>query len=268
VKSVFHTFLAFTTLGIGLVGMSYFSRPSQRKPVKKRVSQEECENEEAITLSNRGLGPGSNPSSLRESESDLTLQSIELDSLLERSIEGVPASNDPVFFLGGRISLSKRQTGILAAVANGLWGGMNLVPMHYAKRKGFGGASYLVSYAVGSMIVNSLMIFLLFLYLVVRERGRVRVAVASLPDFHLKELWLPGLLSGAIYSVAIFGTILSVTYLGQAVGYSLTQSKLLVSGMWGILFFREVRGKRAIIMWVLSACTTLCGILWLAEQKA
>ena len=46
--------------------------------------------------------------------------------------------------LNGRISLTRRQLGICGAVVNGAWGGLNLIPLHYAQRDlGLTGAAYI-----------------------------------------------------------------------------------------------------------------------------
>lgn len=36
-------------------------------------------------------------------------------------------------FFGGKVRLSRRQMGIMGAVINGVWGGNNMIPMHYAR---------------------------------------------------------------------------------------------------------------------------------------
>ncbi len=40
---------------------------------------------------------------------------------------------DVSMFFGGKVRLSRRQLGILGAVVNGVWGGNNMIPMHYAR---------------------------------------------------------------------------------------------------------------------------------------
>ena len=51
--------------------------------------------------------------------------------------------------------------------------------------------------------------------------------------------------------------------LGQAVGYSASQAALLVSGMWGIFYYKEVTNSSIIIKWFLSAVVTVIGIFLL-----
>jgi hypothetical protein len=278
VQSIFHTGLAFTTLGIGLVGMSTYSKPP---PVL--VSNKKPKDEEAALLVNSDAidGDADERTTTKRKTIDATsaspkriLQSLsstvlEMEPIADdRFLKGNEVDKDRVVFFGGRLSFTKRQLGIIGAVVNGLWGGLNLIPLHFAQREGFGGAAYLISYAVGSMIVNTAMWLVYFLYYLHQRRYHFRDAVDALPDFHLDKLWMPGCLAGALYSIANFGSILAVTYLGQGVGFSLCQVQILVSGLWGIFYFKEIKGRETITKWVISACITVSGILWLTYQKA
>ncbi len=91
-------------------------------------------------------------------------------------------------------------------------------------------------------------------------------AYNALPSLHLREMWLAGLLSGGFYSLGNLCGILAVTSLGQGVGYSLCQTQMLVSGVWGIFFFGEVQGIDRISKWLCSSVLTVAGILWLSYE--
>jgi Transmembrane family, TMEM144 of transporters len=204
-----------------------------------------------------------------ESSSTGVRQSLEMEALVVGAGDFKSVlDKERIVLICGRIALTKRQLGIIGAVINGLSGGLNLIPLHYAQQEGFGGAAFLVSYACGSMIVNTCMWIMYWLYLLPQRRYSFRESFDSLPDFHLDKLWGPGFLAGSLYSVANFGSILSVTYLGQGVGFSLCQVQILVSGLWGIFFFKEIKGRDTITKWVISACFTVAGILMLTYQKA
>jgi hypothetical protein len=85
----------------------------------------------------------------------------------------------------------------------------------------------------------------------------------------LRKLWFPGLCAGLLLSIAIFGSILAVTYLGQGVGNSLVQTKILISGLWGICWYKEITERPAILKWFLSAAVTISGVIWLSlEHKS
>ncbi len=46
--------------------------------------------------------------------------------------------------------------------------------------------------------------------------------------------------------------------LGLTVGYPLCQMALLVAGLWGVLYYREIRGVRAVACFAVGA-VTVCG---------
>lgn len=57
--------------------------------------------------------------------------------------------------------------------------------------------------------------------------NRFYYAFQSLPSFHLRKMWLPGGTAGLLWSIGNFCSILSVEYLGEGVGYSVTQASIL-----------------------------------------
>ena len=91
-------------------------------------------------------------------------------------------------------------------------------------------------------------------------------AYNALPSLHLREMWLSGLVAGSLYSIGNFCSIITVTSLGQGVGYSFVQTSMLVSGLWGIFFFGEVQGFDRVWKWILSSTVTIGGILWLSYE--
>jgi hypothetical protein len=171
-----------------------------------------------------------------------------------------------VIHLYGTIFVTRRELGILCAVINGVWGGMKLVPMHFARSQGIYGITYLISYASGSMIVTILMWVILYLYYLRRFQYSHHDAVKALPSFHIPVLVVPGLLSGCLYSLGNVGAIIAISVLGQSVGFSCVQLSLLVSGLWGIFIFGEVQGIEKIWKWLLSSVITIGGIVMLGLQ--
>ena len=65
----------------------------------------------------------------------------------------------------------------------------------------------------------------------------------------------------------MFTTILSVTYLGQGVGNSLIQEKILIGGLWGILWFKEIKEPTRIAKWFLAAFIAIGAIIWLTLER-
>jgi len=225
-----------------------------------------------------------------DSKSNIDLKSIAEDQILLRleSSEPIPNSetdvrkdaatkgtavpdelelekdNEGVFYCFG-VVLNRRQLGIIGAVINGAWGSNNIIPMHYAKTQGFFGAGYIISYSCGSMIVTIALWIIRYLVHLHRLDGNIKGAYDSMPSFHIREMWRPGLLAGFLYSLGQFCAIITVSVLGQGVGYSFVQTSMLVSGLWGIFYFSEVPDKN-IMGWFLSSSITVFGIICLSYE--
>ena len=60
--------------------------------------------------------------------------------------------------------------------------------------------------------------------------------------------------------------MLSVQYLGEGIGYSVIQSSMLVSGLWGMFYYQEVTGKQEKIKWFIAAVFTVSAIIILSGQ--
>merc|ERR1712083_259558 len=143
--------------------------------------------------------------------------------------------------------------GIAAALFNGIWGGANLVPSHYAP---FGGIRFVISFAVGAAIAN-LTLVVIYVFLV------KCIWKTKIPSPQFRVMAVPGFASGSLWSAGNFCSLYAVNTIGQGIGYSLIQSSVIVSGLWGILYYREMSGK-PILYW--SACCAVCiaGVLGLA----
>lgn len=175
---------------------------------------------------------------------------VELDALL-----GEMPHNNPQW--------TEKQTGMVMAGVFGLWGGCIMVPMKLCDPQ-FQGANFLISFGIGASIVNGAAWIVRYAYYRYMH-GDHQTAVSMLPKFHFGKLWKHGCLSGLLWSIGNFFSLLSVYYLGQGVGYPLVQSQMLISGLWGICYFDEVP-KSARPSWFASAAVTLLGILWLSRQ--
>lgn len=251
---------AFLLLTIGLIGMSKYSdAPS---------TEVQIQYEEATELVSTSMHL---KRELRKRASDVeeasTVDSgFNSDSEDSYTAEKNPASKakDRVIILG--TSMTLRQVGIICAAINGVWGGSCLIPMHYANLEGYSGAGFLISFATGSLIVNVALWVALFLYRLQRSRGSVRDAIAGLPSWHVDKLLLPGIMSGILFSIGMFGSILAVTFLGQGVGNSFVEIQILVSGLWGIFYYNEISGREVVTKWFASACISIFGILWLSYE--
>jgi glucose uptake protein GlcU len=63
-----------------------------------------------------------------------------------------------------------------------------------------------------------------------------------------------------------FFSLISVFYLGEGVGYPLVQTSILISGLWGIFYFKEITGPSRISKWLASSLLTIFGILLLSYE--
>uniref|UniRef100_A0A7S0AM59 EamA domain-containing protein n=1 Tax=Minutocellus polymorphus TaxID=265543 RepID=A0A7S0AM59_9STRA len=115
------------------------------------------------------------------------------------------------------------------------------------------------------MVVTSLM-WLIRLANNAVKVGSFRQAYNSLPSFHIRVMWAPGCLAGALYSIGNFSSILAISTLGDFLGYSLGQASLLVSGLWGIFWYREIKKREDILGWLISCGFVIVGIIGLSLE--
>jgi glucose uptake protein GlcU len=128
------------------------------------------------------------------------------------------------------------------------------------------GTHYLLSFAIGAALVTTALWGIRYFINVVLQKGDFVAAYHGLPSFHLRVMWKAGGLSGLLWSIGNYFSLISVFYLGEGVGYPLVQSAILVSGLWGIFYFGEVKGRDRIAMWMLSSLVTVFGILLLSYE--
>jgi glucose uptake protein GlcU len=132
-----------------------------------------------------------------------------------------------------------------------------LVPAKFAAKLDvchgtFSGQGFIVSFGIGVAIVTS--VIAVIFYIVTRQK----------PILKPSTMALPAILTGVMWSIGNYGSIFAAQYLGLAVGFSLTQTALLVGGVWGLTLLREIRGVLPIGMWFLSALILLAGSALLA----
>lgn len=168
----------------------------------------------------------------------------------------------------GAVKLTKRQCGIAGAAMNGIFTGCSLLPLHYAKEEGFAGERYMISMACGSLLANIIVLIIIILYSSAASNSMsLEGFIQNIPAWHFQILWRPAFMAGTLLWIAMFGSIMAVTYLGQGVGNSVVQTKILVSGLWGILWFKEITGCETITKWFLSASLTVAAIIWLSYER-
>jgi len=169
---------------------------------------------------------------------------------------------DIMVFLG--VPVTKRQRGMMAAAFCGIWGGSVMAPMKWCKAD-TKGTGYLISFAIGASIVTLSLWLIRFLHSAVRYRS-LTAAYFSLPSFHLGVMWKSGGMSGLLWSIGNYFSLIAVLNLGEGVGYPLSQTSILISGLWGIFYFQEVTGVERISKWLISSLLTIFGILLLSYE--
>mmetsp|Transcript_8823 Transcript_8823/g.12987 ORF Transcript_8823/g.12987 Transcript_8823/m.12987 type:complete len:484 (+) Transcript_8823:50-1501(+) len=160
------------------------------------------------------------------------------------------------------MKITEKNLGFLCAFFNGFWGGSQTIPLHFSELKGL---EFVISFAIGSAIVTLCMWISLFGYHFHTTKSLFG-AYKALPSMHFRAMWFPGACTGVLYCTGLFSTILSITCLGQGVGNSLCQLSMIVSGLWGVFYFDEIRGFEMISKWFASAGLALIGILWLSHE--
>jgi glucose uptake protein GlcU len=144
------------------------------------------------------------------------------------------------------VSLKARLFGMLCAVAVGLPNGSMLVPLRLAPSDAQG-INYMISFGIGVLAVTPALALVYFL--LKRE----------IPVFHLRVALVPGLLAGFVWNLGNFCSIYATLYLGLTIGFPLTQVALLVAGLYGIFFFKEITSWFAILFFFVSAGVLLGG---------
>lgn len=290
VASKFGACCAAGLLIAGLCGMAAHSQGQQTKPTRGKTCDEDATIATAATTTTTttvdvvGVVDEEELDGVRKRkhQNDEVVSStfssspklpLEMESLLseedEKEVMNVDdKKSSKVLFLGSRVSLTKPQSGILASIFGGTWGGMNLVPMHYAAIDGYGGPTYVLSFFSGCMFVIIMIWLVRLLFELYRHDGNVGKAYHALPSFHYRQIWLYGSMAGLCLSGGKFMTIIAVTHLGQGVGNSFAQTSMLVGGLWGIFVFKEIEGRDRILKWLFSACIALTGVLGLSYEHS
>ena len=256
-KSRNMAYLAVLLIMTGLYGMSYYSTSDWHDRDNDTSSHCDVNEYEQDTFLN--------DTTFNDYESSHQLtEALEVSSGLPRRENQLPSGEGAIVLCGK--TFKRRNLGLISALLCGTWGGSCLVPMHYSKGN-TGGMGYVISFASGALIVTIWIWILRFLCMVVKFNS-FKEGFAVLPSFHVKVMWLPGATAGALWSMGNVGSIVAVQHLGQGVGYPASQAALLVAGLWGIFYYREVTTPKTIMKWFLSAFVTILGIILLGYESS
>ena len=78
-------------------------------------------------------------------------------------------------------------------------------------------------------------------------------------QFHLNVAGLPGFLTGMYWAMGNFAAFYATIYLGQTIGFPLTQTCIVVNGFWGILYYKEIKGFYPVAIFVAAVAVIIVG---------
>ena len=155
-----------------------------------------------------------------------------------------------------QLAKQRQLYGSICALVTGVFGGSILMPLQLAPSK-YQGLSFVPSFGLGTLIVAPL-ITLPYMWLA-RSSG-------SRGNWAVRQSLIPGLLAGTVWNGANVASIFAIKAVGYAVAYPLMQCAIAVAALWGVLVFKEIRGRQIGVM-AASAVVVLGGAVLLAVSK-
>ena len=239
-----------------IAGMAIFSDPSRRlrraaDVVRARLLEQQQQQQQQQQQAQVGV-------------------SDETDGIV---VDGVGSDASPVITVNGDVAgvtapevrtqseKRRRLVGLGIATCSGIYGGSLPAGIKAAQRLAPNqpvGFEFVLSFGIGAAVVTAVAWLLHFLVLECCY-GYKR------PDLQLRVMAGPGAVAGLSWSLGNAASVLAVTHLGAGIGYSACQASLVVSGLWGIVVFREVDGIDALV-WLLFAVLCAAALVSLAFQ--
>lgn len=156
----------------------------------------------------------------------------------------------------GVVNIGKRY----AQRTNGCAGHVPSCPLEVQERFNNCG-SWMASFGTGALAVNSLSV--LGLWAMERRQGQ------PLSRFHWQALALPGNLAGFLWCVGNFFQLAAVVRGGSAVMMPANAAVTLVtSGLWGLIYYQEIKGLIRSALWMAAAAWTVIMIVLLSGEKS
>mmetsp|Transcript_45369 Transcript_45369/g.95203 ORF Transcript_45369/g.95203 Transcript_45369/m.95203 type:complete len:386 (-) Transcript_45369:416-1573(-) len=299
-KSAWGAACSMAVLCAGLCGISYFS--SAEKESTKQSNRQKHQKKETGDEYNVVAGE-TTPLMARADDGNNDEASLDFEAFPHSGISPhshqmitirTPAlpilCTEPIVF-----RVQKYHVGLLMAAINGALAATIMVPLHYAPPNTTRGVGYQMSFGIAS-VVAVMVFWLLRLFFHALEhltrhsrwsefgdnngsgrRFELRVLMQiltdsmsrgyrELPSFHIRQMWKSGLTAGLLYSSGNLFGIVSIQKLGDFMGYSLNQSSIIISGLWGIFYYREIPGAMNMIGFFTSSCVVFAGVLLLANE--
>jgi hypothetical protein len=119
--------------------------------------------------------------------------------------------------------------------------------------------SYMISFGLGCAMVTPIFVSLFCLSQKAQHK--------ELPSLEFPVMKIFGFLAGAVWFGAYMCQQAANDLGGQAgMGPAVNAIKLVVAGIWGLLYYREIKGPARITCWVLSAAWTITFVLLLSSE--
>lgn len=173
-------------------------------------------------------------------------------------VDGKQIQDEPDTSLLARIPpTSKSIVGITLAIFSGVLYGVNILPMSIWSQKQKadghppGALDFVFSHFTGIYLFSTA----IFLgYNIVKRPPQV-----------FPQSILPSYISGAMWGIAQCGLMMATGILGYTKGFPIgSAGPLVVSSLWSVLYFREIRGTKNILLLLLSFAFIGTGITLLA----
>jgi len=240
-KSIPLAILAVGLLLFGTVGMAI--SPIIFQPQK--MNDKDNENPKNINQSTDSL-----PNHLHASN-------IKPQGVLDSNIESKPllsnAQEKQVSWFNSRIS------GYVCAILCGIWGGSMNTPIIIASKLAHtSGLGYVFSFGMGAAIVDT---FFYLMYTICC----LTCLDKPVPRPQIKVMFIPGAISGLLWSIGNYLQIFAILLLGESIANPSIQISLLVAGLWGIFYYKELSGRQ-IAVWTISASVAVAGVALLSQQ--
>ena len=238
VKSLASACSAVLLIVGGIWGMSHFSSPSTNK------RGNDVAETEMVELKKQNSDTSRNPSdSNNENDDNPLINDVESTNnrvnrkIIHKHKAGFEAN---VIWFSEYINkkynirTTPRMIGISCSGFGGVWGGTQMVPLQYSSEE-TQGLGFIISFAIGAVIWTFILWFIRYMYYCIKLKSATE-AYYALPSFHVKTMYISGSISGLLWSLGNICSIISVTYLGEGIGFSVTQGSMLVSGLWGKIY--------------------------------
>jgi glucose uptake protein GlcU len=174
-------------------------------------------------------------------------------------------SKDPASM--GKKEKPSTMIGFMCVSVTGVFAGSIFVPLKLAPsryRDGLQAIKFAFAQGISTFVACIFWIPILFLMLYLKDKFsgnlRGRTMREWLPPHHCRKCLLAGASSGAIWNMGNLGATLGSLPPLQTVGYTLSQAALLVGALWGVLFFREIKGSSNLMLFAVGAGFTCAGL--------